>query len=421
MIHAKEILLASSVLMDADPVRFLNLKLNDEIVGEGYKDLFQYLRSFVLDYGKIPAAATVKEQFDFKFIKVPETPEYYRDALFQSYKQKTIFNMCKMANDMSKAGETEKALELIMNKTSSLKLLSNQESVVNFTSQALTLFDEHYQKQMLMNDDGMIKSGWATFDKLNGGITGGDILSLVGRPGTGKTYLCLYMAIYAWLYQKKSPIFVSMEIKTAALIQRIIAIYTKTYVSDLKKAAISTKKKADIEQQLISLEGMPPFWVIDGNLSSSVSDIEGWVNELKPDFAVVDGAYLIEEKGKYSKSMHEKVKDSCEGVKKNIAGKYNIPVILSYQFNRESTKLSKADKAGLEHIGGSDAIGQVSSIVLGVFQGDDQADQLKDKKIIIMKGREGETGEFNINWLFNSYPAMNFSEILEKDKIMGYV
>ncbi len=111
----------------------------------------------------------------------------------------------------------------------------------------------------------------------------------------------------------------------------------------------------------------------------------------------------------------EKIKDTCEGMKKRVASRYNIPTVLSYQFNREATKLSKKEQTGLEHISGSDAIGQICSIVLGLFQGDEKSDQLNKKDVMVIKGREGEQGQFPINWQFNNFPAMNFTEITSKE------
>lgn len=413
--QAYEILLASAILQDKDPVNFINLKIQEETVGEGYQPLFSYLKRFVSEYGKIPEVATVKETFDFKFIKVKETTTYYKDVMVDNYKKKAIYTLCKTANDMSKAGEHNKAMELISNKVAELNILNNQGDIIEFSQNGLELFTDYQTKQLLGGDDDYIKLGWPTFDKQNGGLTGGDVLSIVGRPGTGKTYLSLFIALYAWKTQGKIPLFVSMEVKPEALIHRIIAMYTSTYVSDIKKGTISTKKKNEIMTSLEGLGDLPKLWVIDGNLSSTVSDIENWVTELKPDLVVVDGAYLIEQEGKYSKSFHEKIKDSCEGMKKRVASLKNIPVVLSYQFNRDAAKLKPDEKASLEHIGGSDAIGQISSIVIGLFQGDEKGNTIKKKVISILKGREGEQGDFDIHWKFHNYPSMCFDEITEAE------
>lgn len=677
--HAHEILLASAILQEKDPIEFINLKIQEETIGEGYVHLFKYLKRFIADYGKVPEAKTVKETFDFKFIKVKETSRYYKDSMVDGYRRKAIYTMCKQANDMSKAGEYEQAMTLITKQVGELNILTSQGNIIDFSKDGLDMFMDQQAKQLLQGDDGYIKLGWESFDKQNGGLIGGDVLSVIGRPAclsgdtkiyvsrkakgsgrtytlrqmyksynngawdktiptkvqslkedqtglnrlegilkcgaketytlitetgkeirateehlfltdngfrplkellvgntiickapnkeglnnykapfrkeictklpyspyptrdingctyqrvmeqraiydatlnnlnlhdflialkapnkfifsdkkkhihhkdsdctnnaknnldiltnsehgaehasqedisrrfgrnniqaekiksivyfgveetydlvcadpynnyiaegivthnSGKTYLTLNAAMYAWKVQKKIPLFVSMEVSPQALLNRIIAMYTNTYVTDVKKATISTKKKNEIVSSLEGLQDMPKFWIIDGNLSSTVSDIESWVGELKPDLVVVDGAYLIESENKWNTSFHEKIKQSCEGMKKRVAAKYDIPTILSYQFNRDATKLKDDEQASLEHIGGSDAIGQISSIVLGLFDGDDKGTTQKRKTISVLKGREGEQGTFDIHWVFSDYPSMCFDEITKEE------
>jgi len=409
--QAHEILLASSILIEADTVEFIKLKIQEEIIGEGYRELFTYLHDFVNEYSKIPDVATVKSKFGFKFVKVVETSKYYHNELFEHYKRRQIYTMCKTANDMSNAGEYDEAMKIILERVAALNLLDNSENVLNFTEKGLEEFESYQLKQKLEGGKDFIKLGWPYFDDQNGGITGGDVLSLIGRPGTGKTYLALRIAMQAWANQGKVPLFVSMEVNPQSLMHRIVAMHTNTYVSDVKKATISTKKKTEVITKLEGLEGMPAFWIVDGNLSSSVGDIEKWVTELKPDLVVVDGAYLIDSDDSYRQAFHQRIKDSCEAMKKRVAAVKNIPVVLSYQFNRDATKLKPEEQASLEHIGGSDAIGQISSIVLGLFDDDNQANYLNKKTVSILKGREGELGKFLIKWLFNAYPNMCFDQL----------
>jgi hypothetical protein len=118
-----------------------------------------------------------------------------------------------------------------------------------------------------------------------------------------------------------------------------------------------------------------------------------------------------------------------EDIKQHLAEGLNIPVVQSFQFNREASKKNMGE-VGLENIAGSDAIGQLSSVVLGLFE-DEGIETALQRKIRVLKGRNGEQGEFSINWRFgglgkwieedhhtdkNTSNIMNFTEI-PKDKI----
>ena len=61
---------------------------------------------------------------------------------------------------------------------------------------------------------------------MSGGLTGGDVVSVVGRPGMGKTYLALHAMLHAW-GQGLTTLFVSMEMKVTPIAQRLASMYTK--------------------------------------------------------------------------------------------------------------------------------------------------------------------------------------------------
>jgi hypothetical protein len=66
---------------------------------------------------------------------------------------------------------------------------------------------------------------------------------------------------------------------------------------------------------------------------------------------------------------------------------------------------------GLEDIAGADAIGQIASVVLGLLQ-EESIESLMTKRFEILKGRSGEVGSFDTNWVFDlPGNAMDFSEV----------
>jgi hypothetical protein len=149
------------------------------------------------------------------------------------------------------------------------------------------------------------------------------------------------------------------------------------------------------------------FWIIDGNLTAKVQDIVMLVHQMQPDVLYIDGAYLLQAEEKRL-PRYERIASTLEVVKSEISTRLNIPCVLSYQFNKEGAK-TKA----LENIGGSDAIGQLCSCVLALYEKEVATiEYMVKKKVDILKGRNGEEGEFFINWIFDTPPFMDFSEIL---------
>jgi hypothetical protein len=82
------------------------------------------------------------------------------------------------------------------------------------------------------------------------------------------------------------------------------------------------------------------------------------------------------------------------------------------------------EEAGLDDIGYSDAIGQSSSIALGLFQ-EEGIETMNSRRIKIMKGRSGEVGQFSIAWDFTSMDFRQVSPAVdeegEKEKELDFV
>jgi len=157
--------------------------------------------------------------------------------------------------------------------------------------------------------------------------------------------------------------------------------------------------------------------VVDGNLASSVADIRAKALQYKPSAIFIDGAYLL--KHQFEKDRYRRVAENADLIKKELAPL--APVIASWQFSRDAKKNKQpGHKPGLEDIGYSDAIAQISSVVLGLIEDEgngkmnlnespkEKPKAVTKKKVYIPKGRSGEQGEFDINWNFET---SDFTEV----------
>ena len=135
---------------------------------------------------------------------------------------------------------------------------------------------------------------------------------------------------------------------------------------------------------------------------------------MKCDAIFLDGAYLMRHRNQRL-DRFTKVAENVE-LMKQLSTDLEIPTFASWQFNRQAAKkgkgLQKNEKAGLEDIGYSDAIPQVSSIVMGLHQ-EEGIETMNQRIIDVMKGRNGEIGQFKISWDFQT---MNFDEISEESE-----
>lgn len=225
-----------------------------------------------------------------------------------------------------------------------------------------------------------------------------------GYTVTHNTWSVLYNALHAWRSQKKVPLVVSMEMNALILHQRLAAMTTHTSMTQVKNAEMSTAKFEVFKNGLVGLKDYPvPFWVVDANMAASVDDIEMMARMLKPDIILIDGAYLLS--ASEERDIYKRVAVAANQVKQKLAKR--APVVCSWQFSRQANQKKKDEKVTVDDIGYSDVIGQVSSVILGLFQDESVETQMR-RKYRVLKGRNGEEGEFSTNWLFDE---MNFDEV----------
>jgi replicative DNA helicase len=407
----------ASVVHGADIKGLLSANVSDDYFLPSEQEVYGEVISHVKKFGAMPAVATVEKWLGGSLDEPPEVPAYYEEELRRRYVHRSLVKGITDAREyLDGSGlDPDKALEVL---TETVTLMTRQQyglRMVDFRD-SLEMVTREYKKKLTEGDEYGIMMGWPALDKMSGGILPGDLVSIVGRPAMGKTFKMLYSMHHAWWHQKKSAMFLSMEMLPLPLVQRLTAMHTSKNLTHLKNAELSTKGYKQVCTQLKGVQGHDvPCWIVDGNLTASVDDIWMLCRQLQPEVLFIDGAYLLSHPDRRM-NKYEKVAENTEGMKKHLATDLGIPVVASWQFNRASVKKKKDETPGLEDIGYSDAIGQLSSIALGLFEDDSNVETKKKRKVDILKGRSGETGVFYLNWDFTN---MDFTQWEETDDDLG--
>ena len=225
---------------------------------------------------------------------VPEPADYYLDLLKKGYVEVGIRKAAKEADALLLGDKKDPlgALEKLRNGIVSIDANQMAPFIHDYRESAGLLWQVYCAAAIGGGDLGL-KFGWPTLDAMAGGIQDGDVVSIAGRPGLGKTWLMLWSALSMWM-QGLPVLFISMEIKPTPILQRIWAIHSRIAPSHLKVGLMTTEEKKDYQKVLSELPGMShPFWVVDGNLKATVSDVQALALQLKPGAILLDGAYLM--------------------------------------------------------------------------------------------------------------------------------
>lgn len=400
-----------ALIEEGDTIHFRKLSLTEKLFFGGEKDLYEFINNHVQEYNTLPKMETVAEQFS-DIPKPVEPIGYYMDQVENRFSHKRLGRALTECTDLMKMQDSWSAQNLLREALADIQSTMARTSMAEFSADAYELYMAQYMKIQEGGENPEILSGWPTLDKF-GGLRAGDIKSIVGRPAMGKTFTILKEAMHVMQVQQRSAMVVSMEMSLQEIMERLVAMYTKFPMAHVQSYGFTTTQQKKFPGLLLkSKDEKAKLWVLDGNFASTVGDIYSIAYQLSPAVVYIDGAYLLQHEDKRL-DRYRRVEVNAELIKK-ASGELKIPSVLSYQFNREAAKKQSKHKEipGLESIAFSDAIGQLSSVVLGMFESDN-VETLVARQINILKGRKGQTGMFRINWNFQT---MDFSEIDDDEK-----
>lgn len=380
-------------------------------------ELFDYIEQHVQDYGKLPAALSVEKDTGHVLDSQPEPYKYYYDKVLNRNIHTLI---CNTLPDIQTHLNNQKpmlALDLI--KTTAVhatQILNTRDaSELSTTGRAEVLQD--YSRVFNQLSTTMIRSFYPTLDAHAHEFRSGDVITIVARPGQGKTYLMLNIARKVWAIGAKNVLFISMEMQKLSIAQRLVASILKIPITYLIQGRLPTNMLARVKDAS-RLQGPQGnyFRIVEGQLVASIDEVILLVNAHRPDFLCIDGGYLIRAAGANRRAPWESIQANLTDIKYKIAMELGIPVMITYQLNREAVKKERHNvkrKLGLDHVAGGDSIGQLSSIILAIDADADQGDStdIRPTKLIdVLKCRDGPRSNFKINWCFDDYPYMDFDE-----------
>jgi replicative DNA helicase len=400
--------LLRSMCQDQDALKWYRAKLSDQLFIGPEKPVFKWVEQHVHKHHSLPQIITLEQAWPLlASVEAPEPSSYYTELVENAYFYRVINQTNLESQGILKSNQNDwaKARDVLRSALQSIAWQQHRTNIMNLAKDGpQAVFGEYHGVGKSQN---ICWFGWDYMDSQSGGCGPGDLVSFIGRPAQGKTWMMLYIALNNWRLHKKNVLFVSMEMNPLAIAQRVTSMYAQVPYKQLLKSQFSTPtytKFLDSMKTFSTEEA--DFWVIDGNLAMGVEDVYDLADLLGCHAVVIDGAYLLQNRdGRLDR--YARVAENTRIIKR-ATGALMMPTFASWQFARSAVKdkKDKEKKPGLEDIGSSDEIGQISSLVLAMDQ-DDSVETLVRRWIRCAKGRAGQVGGFPINWLFD---VMNFEQ-----------
>jgi replicative DNA helicase len=365
----------------------------DSFIDEEAK-VFRMIRDHFESHGVLPQLKTIEEETEVKLRGFPSEPlSYWVDRVKSRNRRRLIIERAEEAKKHAQDGELDDARNSLQECLLGLDDICPSDRVRLIGGVADEVISAHDTRQRSTKMSG-VSFGIEYIDMVTDGAQPGDSTALVARPGMGKTYLLLKSALSAW-ESGQVPLFHSMEMASIPIVRRLMALRTKIPAINIRTGRLSHFARRKLVRDLAELkvfEARTPFYLLQGDLTSTVEDLVMRVRELKPTVLYVDGAYLLRTRSRMA-AKWERVAETAEMLKR-IASEFLIPSIATYQFNRRGP-------GSLGNIAFSDTVGQLASIVLGLSdeQGSEREASFSARtyKILhLIKGREGEKGTVRV-------------------------
>ena len=213
------------------------------------------------------------------------------------------------------------------------------------------------------------------------GMQPGQLLVIYGRPKAMKTWVALYIAVFAYLFCNARVLFYSREMDRIQILRRAASIVVGLDYSDVKKATLPEAAEKDLwaAMELLSEgedlgDGKRSRFVISNdrgaNNSATVDLISQKARDYEVDLLVVDAVYKLKDGRTNKRDADWKTQAHVLQDLKDSAVDMHIPCIAVTQANRSASK-NNVKQVDTSEVAFTDAAGMECDGMFRVIKGTD--------------------------------------------------
>jgi replicative DNA helicase len=331
----------------------------------------------------------------------PAGVEYHAQTLRDLHARRRIIDsavaMQAAAQDM--ATDADSVLQQSGEAVLSLSLTTATDSMRAPSAIVPGLLDE-LEALMSGNRKLGLQTGICDFDQVTGGLRGGQLTIVAGRPAMGKSALMLNMADN--MARRGVPVvYFSLEMPANELAARVVLSRAETNTEIIRNGFLTASIKHRIMDAATQFASEPLY--VDDRGGLTLLDIRGRARLAVRRWGVkcifVDYLQLVSHSG--AQSRENEVGFVSRGLKA-MSMELGVPVVAAAQVNRQAENRSD-NRPKLSDLRESGSIEQDADIVCLVhrpcyYAVQDQEPDPQDAELIVAKHRAGRTGTLNLTW-----------------------
>jgi replicative DNA helicase len=249
-----------------------------------------------------------------------------------------------------------------------------------------------------------ISTGFAKYDDYTGGMHGGELFILAGRPSMGKTALALNIAQHVALKLKQTVAVFSLEMSKESLLTRMLCATARVDSQKFRSGYLNQAERTKLNHALHELVEAPLY--IDDTAGIHLMDIHAKLRRLKAErghigLVVVDYLQLMSGRGRFE-NRNQEVSALSRGMKL-LAKELNVPLLVLSQLSRAVESRQGDHRPQLSDLRESGSIEQDADVVGFIFREEVYQREREDLRglaeLIVAKQRNGPIGTVNLVFL----------------------
>jgi len=251
---------------------------------------------------------------------------------------------------------------------------------------------------------GAVETGFSDLDELTGGLHNGELVILAARPSMGKTAFAMNIAANAAIRAKAPTLFVSLEMSSAELADRLICSEARVNSHRARNGTLSKEDSQRLVDKATEVAESPFF--VDDSPVRMITEVAATARRIRRksglSLIVIDYLQLIEPDNPRD-PRQEQVSRMTRRLK-GLAREMQVPILCLAQLNRQ-TEEAKGNRPRLNHLRESGSIEQDADVVMFVHReeyyhhGEDREQYEGQAEIIVAKQRNGPVGDIALTWV----------------------
>ena len=385
-----EHLLLSSIIDDDQGIRrALRCHVKPEYFqDEDHREVYEWLLAQHLDLGVTPSIEVVNEEF-------PDFEERdYNDDLSVLAKQVCREGVYAQITEAlgtiaeTAKGDPYKGLEVFRETMSELSSSTGGSVEANLVKTGPEILRD-YDAMVKMQGQLGLPYKHKYLNDLLCGKQPEDLIGVYGRMKSMKTWYLLMDALHTHEYKNVNVIVFSCEMSLVRIQRRVACCIAELPWSAFRKGKLTRDERAQLEDSIESMQDSAGFHVIqvEERGPASLEFIRAKIEEHDAQVAYVDGAYYL-----MREESHKEFRVITSGLKKLVAEKCKIPVVMSTQANRKGV----AGKGrSTEELAFGDSLAQDCDALFRILREKEHI-EAHEAEVIVQVARDADPGSFTI-------------------------